>query len=101
MGPHQVGAHVVRRHLHNPLRQRLELLVVPPLRLGHLGALLPRQHAKGLRCGPSPELRAHRQALLALEKPLRGLYAVPRDGKHCTEVEVRLGRVGPECDGLA
>eukprot|EP00964_Phaeocystis_antarctica_P056083 scaffold33055_cov55-Phaeocystis_antarctica.AAC.4 len=38
-GPHLVGWHTVRRRPHNPRRQRLEPLVVPPLRRGHLVAL--------------------------------------------------------------
>eukprot|EP00964_Phaeocystis_antarctica_P160596 scaffold132346_cov66-Phaeocystis_antarctica.AAC.1 len=37
--PHMVGSWIVRRRPRNPRRQRLEPLVVPPLRLGHLGAL--------------------------------------------------------------
>eukprot|EP00964_Phaeocystis_antarctica_P074788 scaffold46060_cov58-Phaeocystis_antarctica.AAC.1 len=45
--PHLVGYHIVRRRPHNPRRQRLEPLIVPPLRLGHLGARLLCQHADG------------------------------------------------------
>eukprot|EP00964_Phaeocystis_antarctica_P025659 scaffold14444_cov75-Phaeocystis_antarctica.AAC.2 len=37
--PQSVGSHIVRRRPRNPRRQRLEPLVVPPLRLGHLAAL--------------------------------------------------------------
>eukprot|EP00964_Phaeocystis_antarctica_P126648 scaffold90306_cov63-Phaeocystis_antarctica.AAC.3 len=35
-----MGLDIVRRRPHHPRRQRLEPLVVPPLRLGHLGAYL-------------------------------------------------------------
>eukprot|EP00964_Phaeocystis_antarctica_P011591 scaffold6412_cov55-Phaeocystis_antarctica.AAC.2 len=42
--PHAVGYPIVRHRPHNPRRQSLELLVVPPLRLGHLSALL-QHHA--------------------------------------------------------
>eukprot|EP00964_Phaeocystis_antarctica_P048208 scaffold27899_cov66-Phaeocystis_antarctica.AAC.3 len=41
LSPHDVSIYIVQRRPHNPRRQRLEPLVVPPLRLGHLGALLP------------------------------------------------------------
>eukprot|EP00964_Phaeocystis_antarctica_P124471 scaffold88110_cov53-Phaeocystis_antarctica.AAC.3 len=99
--PHLVGHPIVRRCPHNPRRQRLEPLVVPPLRLGHLGALPTRQHVEGRCRGLCPPLRAHRKALLGLEEPLRSLHVVPRVGEHCTEVEVRCGDVGPQGDGLA
>eukprot|EP00964_Phaeocystis_antarctica_P073644 scaffold45202_cov74-Phaeocystis_antarctica.AAC.3 len=99
--PHVVGYHIVRHRPHNPCRQRLEPLVVPPLRLGHLGALLLRQHLEGVCRCLRPALRAHRQALLGLEVPLRGLRVVPRADEHHTEVHVRLGPVGPQGDGLA
>eukprot|EP00964_Phaeocystis_antarctica_P086199 scaffold54565_cov51-Phaeocystis_antarctica.AAC.1 len=58
--PHLVGCHIVRRRPHNPRRQRLELLVVPPLRLGHVGALRQPELVKGICRGPCPVLRAHR-----------------------------------------
>eukprot|EP00964_Phaeocystis_antarctica_P085143 scaffold53730_cov41-Phaeocystis_antarctica.AAC.2 len=99
--PHAIGYHIVRRRPHNARRQRLEPLVVPPPRLGHLGALLRLQHVEGLCRGMCPHLRAHRIALLSFKKPLRGLHFVPRVGEHCTEVEVRCGLVGPQGDGLA
>eukprot|EP00964_Phaeocystis_antarctica_P048750 scaffold28224_cov58-Phaeocystis_antarctica.AAC.3 len=99
--PHLVGCHIVRRRPHNPRRQRLEPLVVPPLRLGHLGAPLQAQPFEGACRGPCPHLRAHRVALLGLEEPLRGLHDVPRGAERCTEVVVRLGPVGPQGDGLA
>eukprot|EP00964_Phaeocystis_antarctica_P021068 scaffold11657_cov58-Phaeocystis_antarctica.AAC.3 len=91
---------LVRRRPHNPHRQRLELLVVPPLWPGHLGALLHPQHVEGRCRGRCPVLRAHRIALLGLEEPLRGLRDVPRVGERCTEVVVRHGLVGPQGDGL-
>eukprot|EP00964_Phaeocystis_antarctica_P010250 scaffold5631_cov55-Phaeocystis_antarctica.AAC.2 len=47
VSPHLVGFGIVRRCPDNPHRQRLELLVVPPLRLGHLGARLLCQHDEG------------------------------------------------------
>eukprot|EP00964_Phaeocystis_antarctica_P056675 scaffold33453_cov53-Phaeocystis_antarctica.AAC.2 len=99
--PHEVGCMIVRRRPHNPRRQRLEPLVVPPLRLGHLGAHLLCQHVDGMCRGLCPVLRAHRIALLCLEVPLRRLHVVPRVDEHCTEVGVRRGRVGPQGDGLA
>eukprot|EP00964_Phaeocystis_antarctica_P001523 scaffold810_cov49-Phaeocystis_antarctica.AAC.1 len=99
--PYLVGLGIVRRRPHHPRRQRLELLVVPPLRLGHLQALILCQHAEGPCRGTCPAQRAHRVALLGLEKPHRGLHLVPRVGERCTEAEVRLGPVGPQRDGLA
>eukprot|EP00964_Phaeocystis_antarctica_P098029 scaffold64100_cov54-Phaeocystis_antarctica.AAC.4 len=92
---------MVRCRPHNPRRQRLELLVVPPLRLGHLGARLQLEHVEGLCRGPCPELRAHRRALPDLEVPLRGLRVVPRAAERVAEVEVRVGHVGLQRDGLA
>eukprot|EP00964_Phaeocystis_antarctica_P125756 scaffold89428_cov63-Phaeocystis_antarctica.AAC.4 len=99
--PHEVGWLIVRRRPHNPRRQRLELLVVPPLRLDHLGARLLLQHVEGICRGLCPLLRAHRTALFGLEEPLRGLHVVPRVVEHYTEVDVRRGLVGPQGDGLA
>eukprot|EP00964_Phaeocystis_antarctica_P142831 scaffold108179_cov66-Phaeocystis_antarctica.AAC.2 len=99
--PHAIGAHIVRRRRHNPRRQRLEPLVVPPFRLGHLVAYLLRQIIEGPCRGPCPVLQAHRTALLGLEVPLRSLHGVPRVVERCTEVVVRLGPVGPQGDGLA
>eukprot|EP00964_Phaeocystis_antarctica_P024166 scaffold13542_cov58-Phaeocystis_antarctica.AAC.4 len=99
--PHQDGSLVIRRRPHNVRRQRLEPLVVPPLRLGHLGALLQPQLVEGMCRGPCPALRAHRKACLGLEVPLCGLHFVPRFGEHCTEVEVRRGLDGLKGDGLA
>eukprot|EP00964_Phaeocystis_antarctica_P056370 scaffold33258_cov62-Phaeocystis_antarctica.AAC.4 len=99
--PNFVGCHIVRRRPHNPCRQRLEPLVVPPIRLGHLGALFLYQRVQGTCRGPCPVLRAHRKALLGLEEPLRGLHVVPRVGEHCAEVVVRPRLVGPQGDGLA
>eukprot|EP00964_Phaeocystis_antarctica_P152813 scaffold120862_cov69-Phaeocystis_antarctica.AAC.1 len=100
--PHPVGLDIVRRRRpHHPRRQRLQPLVVPPLRLGHLGARLLCQHIEGRCRGLYPVLRAHRPALLGLEEPLRGLHVVPRVGERSTEVEVRHGLVGPQGDGLA
>eukprot|EP00964_Phaeocystis_antarctica_P043573 scaffold25006_cov64-Phaeocystis_antarctica.AAC.4 len=93
--PHLVGYQIVRRRPHNPRRQHLEPLVVPPLRLGHLGARLLRQHVEGRCRGLCPAHRVHRIALLGLEEPLRGLHVVPRVGERRTEVEVRRGLVGP------
>eukprot|EP00964_Phaeocystis_antarctica_P058752 scaffold34854_cov68-Phaeocystis_antarctica.AAC.5 len=78
VSPHEVSSRMVRRRPHNPRRQRLEPLVVPPLRLGHLGARLLCQHAESRCRGTCPALRAHRVALLGLEKPHRGLHLVPR-----------------------
>eukprot|EP00964_Phaeocystis_antarctica_P144480 scaffold110270_cov62-Phaeocystis_antarctica.AAC.3 len=98
---HLVGYPIVRRRAHNPRRQRLELLVVPPLRLGHLGARLLRQQVEGRCRGHCPHLRAHRATLLGLEEPLRSLDVVPRVGERYTEVKVRRGPVGPQRDGLA
>eukprot|EP00964_Phaeocystis_antarctica_P051259 scaffold29905_cov64-Phaeocystis_antarctica.AAC.1 len=69
---------IVRRRPHNPRRQRLEPLVVPPLRLGHLVALLQLQHTEGQCRDLCPAIRARRVALLGLEEPLRGLHVVPR-----------------------
>eukprot|EP00964_Phaeocystis_antarctica_P095210 scaffold61741_cov63-Phaeocystis_antarctica.AAC.5 len=60
---HLVGIDIVRRRPHNPRRQRLEPLVVPPLRLGHLVAHRLCQQAEGRCRGLCPELRAHRAAL--------------------------------------
>eukprot|EP00964_Phaeocystis_antarctica_P020114 scaffold11111_cov53-Phaeocystis_antarctica.AAC.1 len=100
-GSHDVSGHIVQRRPHNPRRQRLEPLVVPPLRLGHLGAHLLCQHHPGRCRGLSPGPRVHRPALLGLEEPLRGLHEVPRVVERCTEVVVRLGPVGPQGDGLA
>eukprot|EP00964_Phaeocystis_antarctica_P109699 scaffold74140_cov66-Phaeocystis_antarctica.AAC.4 len=99
--PHVVGCVFVRRRPHNPRRQCLEPLVVPPLRLAHLDACIQPQHVKGPCRGNCPALRAHRQALLGLEVPLCGLHFVPRVGEHCSEVVVRTGLVGPQGDGLA
>eukprot|EP00964_Phaeocystis_antarctica_P155065 scaffold124036_cov66-Phaeocystis_antarctica.AAC.3 len=99
--PHLVGYPIVRRRPHNPRRQHLEPLVVPPLRLGHLGALPTRQHVEGRCYGLCPDIRAHRVALLGLEEPLRSLHNVPRVGERCTEAVVRRGPVGPQGDGLA
>eukprot|EP00964_Phaeocystis_antarctica_P097279 scaffold63438_cov57-Phaeocystis_antarctica.AAC.5 len=82
--PHSVGLQLVRRRPHNPRRQRLELLVAPPLRLGHLGALLSNQLVEGPCRGRCPVLQAHRIALLGLEVPLRGLHVVPRVVERCT-----------------
>eukprot|EP00964_Phaeocystis_antarctica_P008711 scaffold4719_cov55-Phaeocystis_antarctica.AAC.2 len=96
-----VGYPIVRRRPHHPGRQRLERLVAPPLRLGHLVARLPLQHTEGPCHGRRPAHRAHRRALLGLEEPLCGLHDVPRAGERCTEAEVRLGLVGPQGDGLA
>eukprot|EP00964_Phaeocystis_antarctica_P146510 scaffold112803_cov57-Phaeocystis_antarctica.AAC.2 len=59
MSPHGVGSLVVRLRPNNPRRQRLEPLVVPPLRLGHLGALRQPQHVEGICRGLCPALRAH------------------------------------------
>eukprot|EP00964_Phaeocystis_antarctica_P043986 scaffold25251_cov65-Phaeocystis_antarctica.AAC.4 len=92
---------LVWRRPHSPRRQRLDPLVVPPLRLGHLGALLLRQHVEGPCRGLCPVLRAHRPAFLGLEETLRGLHVVPRAVEHGTEVVVRHGVVGPQGDGLA
>eukprot|EP00964_Phaeocystis_antarctica_P038486 scaffold22009_cov62-Phaeocystis_antarctica.AAC.3 len=99
--PHHVSTHIVRCRSHHPRRQRLELLVVPPLRLGHLSARLLCQQAEGRCHGLCPHLRARRTALLGLEVPLRGLHVVPRVVERCTEAEVRVGPVGPQRDGLA
>eukprot|EP00964_Phaeocystis_antarctica_P082662 scaffold51873_cov69-Phaeocystis_antarctica.AAC.4 len=99
--PHLVGYHSVRRRPHNSRRHRLEPFVVPPLRLGHLGAHLLCQIAEGRCRGHCPVHRAHREALLGLEEPLPGLRFVPRAVERCTEVEVRIGPVGPQRDGLA
>eukprot|EP00964_Phaeocystis_antarctica_P024164 scaffold13542_cov58-Phaeocystis_antarctica.AAC.2 len=101
ISPHQVGLLIVRRRPRNPRRQRLDPLVIPPLRLGHLVALLPPQLVVGTCRGSCPLLRAHQQALLGLEVPLGGLHVVPRVVEHCTEVVVRRGLVGPQGDGLA
>eukprot|EP00964_Phaeocystis_antarctica_P157245 scaffold127366_cov63-Phaeocystis_antarctica.AAC.1 len=99
--PHLVGYQIVRRRPHNPRRQRLELLVVPPVRLGRFRARLQRNQVK-LPCrGLSPVPRAHRIALTGLKEPLRSLHVVPRVGERCAEVEVRRGPVGPQRDGLA
>eukprot|EP00964_Phaeocystis_antarctica_P006092 scaffold3326_cov59-Phaeocystis_antarctica.AAC.1 len=99
--PHIVGFHHVRRRPHNPRRQRLEPLVAPPLRLGHLGAHIQHQHVEGRCRGACPVLRAQRVALPGLEEPLRSLHVVPRAVERCTEVVVRHGLVGPQRDGLA
>eukprot|EP00964_Phaeocystis_antarctica_P018234 scaffold10094_cov53-Phaeocystis_antarctica.AAC.2 len=99
--PHLVSLQVVRRRPHHPRRQRLEPLVVPPLRLGHLVAHILSQHVESRCRGLCPVLRAHRPALLGLEEPLRGLHLVPRVAERCTEVVVRVGLVGPQRDGLA
>eukprot|EP00964_Phaeocystis_antarctica_P132893 scaffold97047_cov54-Phaeocystis_antarctica.AAC.1 len=99
--PHAAGSLIVRRRPHNPRRQRLERLVVPPLRLGHLGAHLLPQHVEGLCRGLCPVLRAHGKPPLGLEVPLRGLRVVPRAVERCTEVVVRHGLVGLQGDGLA
>eukprot|EP00964_Phaeocystis_antarctica_P023722 scaffold13254_cov51-Phaeocystis_antarctica.AAC.1 len=85
--PHAVCNRLVRRRPHNPRRQRLEPLVVPPLRLGHLGALLMHQHVEGICRGFCPVQGAHRIALPGLEVPRRGLHLVTRVGERCTEVE--------------
>eukprot|EP00964_Phaeocystis_antarctica_P103345 scaffold68635_cov56-Phaeocystis_antarctica.AAC.2 len=82
-------------------RMRLEPLVVPPLRLGHLVALLLLQHVECPCRSICSVLRAHRIALVGLEVPLRGLHLVPRVVERCTEVEVRQGLVGLQGDGLA
>eukprot|EP00964_Phaeocystis_antarctica_P016863 scaffold9290_cov63-Phaeocystis_antarctica.AAC.8 len=98
---HLVGYQLVRRRPRNPRRQRLEPLVVPPVRLGHLATLRLRQHLEGPCRGQCPLHRVHRKALLGLEEPLYGLHVVPRSGERCTEVVVRFGLVGPQGDGLA
>eukprot|EP00964_Phaeocystis_antarctica_P096331 scaffold62643_cov56-Phaeocystis_antarctica.AAC.1 len=87
-GPHVDAWRMVRRRPHNPRRQRLEPLVVPPLRLGHLGAHVLSQRVKGRCRGLCPV-------------SLCGLHVVPRVVERCTKVEVRRGPVGPQCDGLA
>eukprot|EP00964_Phaeocystis_antarctica_P104274 scaffold69417_cov66-Phaeocystis_antarctica.AAC.1 len=92
---------LVRRRPQNPRRQRLEPHVVPPLRLGHLGARLHPQHAEGICRGLCPAFRVYRIALTGLEVPLRALHVVPRVLERCTEVVVRQGPVGPQGDGLA
>eukprot|EP00964_Phaeocystis_antarctica_P007512 scaffold4072_cov61-Phaeocystis_antarctica.AAC.3 len=56
--PHSVGCLIVRRRAHNPRRQRLKSLVVPPLRLGHLVALLQSQRLEGHCCDHCPLLRS-------------------------------------------
>eukprot|EP00964_Phaeocystis_antarctica_P092405 scaffold59442_cov57-Phaeocystis_antarctica.AAC.3 len=99
--PHAVGWRIVRRRQQNPRRQRLEPLVVPPLRLGHLAAPLPPQLVEGPCCGLCPELRALRMARLGLEVPLCGLHVVPRVVERCAKVVVRRGPVGPQGNGLA
>eukprot|EP00964_Phaeocystis_antarctica_P078248 scaffold48662_cov49-Phaeocystis_antarctica.AAC.1 len=99
--PHLVCLRIVRRRPHNPRRQRLEPLVVPPLWLGHFGAPLPYQRVEGRCRGPCPALRAHLPALLGLEEPLRGLRFVPRVTEHSTKVVVRRGLVGLQGDGFA
>eukprot|EP00964_Phaeocystis_antarctica_P069181 scaffold41979_cov64-Phaeocystis_antarctica.AAC.3 len=99
--PHVVGHFLVRRQRHNPCRQRLEPLVVPPLRLGHLGAVLQHQHVEGACRCLCPVLGAHRIALAGLEVPLCGLHDVTRVGEHGTEVVVRHGLVGLQGDGPA
>eukprot|EP00964_Phaeocystis_antarctica_P015301 scaffold8462_cov64-Phaeocystis_antarctica.AAC.4 len=81
LSPHAICCPIVRRRPDNPRRQRLEPLVVPPLRLGHLGALLLPQQVEGACRGI--------------------LHVVPRGGERCTEVHVRRGLVGPQGDGLA
>jgi len=101
LSPHDVGAHIVRRNPHDLRRQRFEPLVVPPLRLGHLGTHLVQQHVEGPCRGLCPELRAHPTARLGLEVPLRGLHDVPRVAERCAEVVVRPGLVGLQGDGLA
>eukprot|EP00964_Phaeocystis_antarctica_P128379 scaffold92156_cov66-Phaeocystis_antarctica.AAC.5 len=98
---HAEGWPIVRRRPHHPRRQRLEPLVVPPLRLGHLVAHLLSQHVEGHCRDLCPVLRAHRIALLGLEVPLRGLHVVPRAVERFTEVGVRRGLVGIQGDGLA
>eukprot|EP00964_Phaeocystis_antarctica_P023071 scaffold12880_cov59-Phaeocystis_antarctica.AAC.1 len=99
--PHSVGSFIVRRRPHNPRRPRLEPLIVPPLRLGHIVARRCLQHVEGRCRGLCPVLRAHRLALLGLEVPLRALHIVPRLGEHVGEVEVRHGVVGLQGYGLA
>eukprot|EP00964_Phaeocystis_antarctica_P108783 scaffold73307_cov67-Phaeocystis_antarctica.AAC.2 len=101
LSPHEVSCYIVRRRPDKPRRQRLQPLVVPPLRLDQIGALLLPQHAEGPCRGTCPALRARRQALLGLEVPLRGLHPVPRGAERVAEVEVRHGLVGPQGDGLA
>eukprot|EP00964_Phaeocystis_antarctica_P043571 scaffold25006_cov64-Phaeocystis_antarctica.AAC.2 len=86
---------------HNSPHLRLEPLVVPPLRLGHLGAHLLCQDVEGRCRDPCPVLEAHRPALLGLEEPLCSLHGVPRAVQRCTEAVVRLGLGGPQGDGLA
>eukprot|EP00964_Phaeocystis_antarctica_P113221 scaffold77290_cov58-Phaeocystis_antarctica.AAC.2 len=63
----------------------------------HHSGLLVEDPCRGL----CPDHRAHRIALSGLEVSLCGLHFVPRVAEHCTEVEVRLGPVGPQGDGLA
>eukprot|EP00964_Phaeocystis_antarctica_P109786 scaffold74197_cov63-Phaeocystis_antarctica.AAC.3 len=99
--PHLRGCQIVRRRPRNPRRQRLEPLLAPPLRLGHLGARFLCQHVEGHCRGLCPVPRAHQHALPGLEEPLRSLHGVLRVGEHSTEVVVRLGLVGPQGDGLA
>eukprot|EP00964_Phaeocystis_antarctica_P027721 scaffold15643_cov61-Phaeocystis_antarctica.AAC.1 len=78
LSPHGVGSRIVRCQAHDRRRQRLELLVVPPLRLGHLSALRQLQLFEGRCRGLCPELRAGLTALPGLEVPLRRLHLVPR-----------------------
>eukprot|EP00964_Phaeocystis_antarctica_P030181 scaffold17018_cov60-Phaeocystis_antarctica.AAC.4 len=100
-GPHLSGWHMVRSQLDNPRRQRLEPLVIPPLRLCHFGARLLPQHVKAVCRGLCPLLRTLLIELAGLEEPLCGLHMVPRVAEHCTEIGECAGLVGPQGDGLA
>eukprot|EP00964_Phaeocystis_antarctica_P071558 scaffold43683_cov42-Phaeocystis_antarctica.AAC.2 len=68
---HGVGSLIVRRRPHDPRRQRLEPLVVPPLRLGHLVAHLLPQQVEGPCRAPWPRGTAARPPRRAPSRRVR------------------------------
>eukprot|EP00964_Phaeocystis_antarctica_P057419 scaffold33979_cov60-Phaeocystis_antarctica.AAC.2 len=86
---------------HHGLREGLEPLVVPPLGLGHLGALRQAQLVEGGRYRVDPVLRALLEERRGLEEVRRRLHVAPRVAESYSEVVVGLGLARLEGDGLA
>ena len=99
VSPHDVSAHIVRRNPHDLRRQRFEPLVVPPLRLGHLGALRKCQLVEGPCRGLCPAHRLHRIALRGLEEPLCGGFHFVKRPVQLPRLRVRRAVVAAEVRG--